>query len=60
MFLSHRIYVHGPSEYSPSVWSSHLRADVEILERMQMHATKLVKKIKNLSLKLDYDLVLEL
>ena len=35
-------------EYAQSAWSPHLQADIELIERVQMRATKLIRRIKNL------------
>ena len=38
-------------EYANSVWNPHCKEDTEILEKVQMRATKLVESIKHLNYK---------
>ena len=36
-------------EYANSVWNPHSREDIEIIEKVQMRATKLVQSVRRLS-----------
>ena len=41
--------VRSQLEYANSVWNPHSKEDIEIIEKVQMRATKLVESVKHLS-----------
>ena len=47
--LSLSVMIRSQLEYANSVWNPHLKEDMEIIEKVQMHATKLVESVKHLS-----------
>ena len=47
--LLYKAMVRSHLEYAKSVWDPHCKEDTEILEKVQMPATKLVESIKHLN-----------
>ena len=47
--LLNKAMVRSHLEYANSVWNPHSKENIEIIEKVQMRATKLVEPVKHLS-----------